>query len=364
MSELYRDPSWVDIANRAWHLMSKAERMLGGTIGARVFELLYGPAVAEAQIRKPLHAQALNKLMPNRDDIQANYIAAEGNPSELSILDAIASSDAVAERFAGISGDKFVAVSAALPVRSQAICILAHTLDPIMRQYFLGKFLFWGDRERNARFNDDEIAAWNESELELGMGIVSALWNAKQIVPDLSPEEFASALLRKYGIPINIKGSVVYVCHWCRNAPCACGGDKQSFVVTYEDAAANLSRGPRDTQHAMYYSYSWANIARGGAGYGPFRALVEAATEKGAVLLDANSFSSLERLAGPLLLPQQRHIAEIIGRFGKGPEASRKARNSELADAVHWQFLYAPGVCDHTKGLLAALDRVEEYVGR
>lgn len=352
---------WVKIHAAAWHLLAQAEKKAGGRLDARAAELIFGPAVAESLIR--FNGQAVAKMMPSPKDIGDAYRSLGGKETELQILERIEPADFLAAKFAEISHDKNVAVSARIPATAQVICILAHTLEPVARQEFQACFV-WDESRRAGVFNDDELAKWDESEFQLGMGMVSSIWHAKQAVPDLTPAEFATAMLRKYGVPIQVGQTEVFACHWCGTGPCSCGGGKSpARNVTYEEAARNLHRGPMDTQMGMYFPYAWANIARGGAGYGPFRALIETAAEKGSLLLDDGTPGHLERTLGPFLMTRQRHFAEIVERFGRNNEKGRKALVSELADAVHWQFLYGPGLLDHAAGLRIALFRIAHYCG-
>ncbi|MDO8482840.1 MAG: hypothetical protein Q7S86_03415 [bacterium] len=355
-----KDHSWVSVIDVAWKLKKLAEQKVGGQIDSRTIELIYGPAVAESLIRTC--GETVAKLTPSAGEIKQTYLKLGKNAERASIVDSIATTDSIAEEFALISGDRNVAVGASMPTKAQVICILAHRLEPVARQEFQQAFV-WDGLRRALVFNDDEIALWNSLERELGVGILAAVWNAQDVVSDIKSEELATAILRKYGIPTLVEGVEVFSCHWCGTAPCSCGGGKAaSRKVGYDVAAQNLHRGPVDTQKGMYFSYAWPNIGR--SGIGPFRALVEAAVEKGAVMADGGSLFLLQQRFGPLLLPQQRHFAEVISRFGKGQETMRKARLSELADGVHWPFAgYGPGLFDHAAGLEQALLHVAEYCG-
>ncbi|OGG77724.1 hypothetical protein A3B35_01445 [Candidatus Kaiserbacteria bacterium RIFCSPLOWO2_01_FULL_54_24] len=356
-----KDRSWAAVIDLAWRLQALAEKRAGGPLDCRTVELMYGPAVAETLIRH--HGQAVSKLMPTTQDIECAY--RQSGRKEPQFSEHILSADNLAEKFATISGDPYVAIGPKLSVRAQIICHLAHTLELVARQKFQQAFI-WDERRRQRVFNDDEIASWNALESQLGMGILASVWSAKQIVRDVTPDEFATALLRKYGIPVLVEGVKVYTCHWCGTGPCSCGGGKApTRQVTYDEARKNLHRGPLDTQLCMYYAYGWANVARGGVGYGPLRALIEAATEKGAVLVESSSITDLERRLGPLLLRDQRHFVEIFSRYEMlgWEEKARKALLSELADAVHWQFLYGPALLDHVSGVYTALKRIAVYCG-
>ena len=94
------------------------------------------------------------------------------------------------------------------------------------------------------------------------------------------------------------------------------------------------------------------------------RALIEKVAEGGPVFVDTEgTIVGLERRLGPLLLPQQRHWQEVINRFGRPEETRKKAALSELADAIHWQFLYGPGALDHTAGMAMALRHIADRLG-
>ena len=356
---------WPHVIDLAWRLQTIAEKKTGQPIDARTIELMYGPAVAESLIRT--HGVAFEKLAPTKEHIREAYAFARGDERNLSLLECVVpAADNLAETFAKISNDPNVEISPKLGIRAQVICCLAHTLEPIARQTFQKQFI-WSEVRRKQVFNDDDLDAWNGFELQVGMGILASIMHARQVVPDMTPVEFSTALLRKYGIPLRMPGASgdvnVYACHWCGTAPCSCGGGKSpARKVTYEDAAAKIYLGPADTQKGMYYSYAWTNTARGGVGYGPLRALIEVTVEKGAVLITENTLLGLERRFGPLLLQPQRHFAELINRF-ETPEKNRNATLSELADAVHWQYLYGPGFLDHTAGLAVALRRMATSLG-
>jgi hypothetical protein len=357
--------SWVSVVDLLWKLKQATEVAGGAPFDYRTMELMYGPAVAEALIRT--HGQTVAKLVPSGEDIAQAH--ARTNPSEHDrgywhamkpFEHHVEPIDRLSVKFAEISGDEFVAVSPRLGARAQLICHLAAGLEPIAREQFQTAFVWNEERRRNV-FDETELATWDALELQLGMGIIASIWHAKDVVSDLTPKEFSVSLLRKYGIPVLVGEAEIYACHWCGTGPCSCGGGKApARKVSYADAEQNLHRGPMDTQKGMYFPYAWANTARGGVGYGPFRALVEAATEKGAVLGKAETIEALERRFNRLLLPKQRHVAEVIAGFKIDKDARRKALLSELADAVHWQFLYGPGMLDHVSGLTKAIQYIAQ----
>jgi hypothetical protein len=351
------EKSWIDVIRLTWDIAAQAEAKNTRPWDTRTAELLYGPSVAESLIR--VEGRAMAKLLPERRDIERAYLAAGGRTG-LAPLGKLSGFDTVANDFAAISGDTYVAVGPGLSARAQIICILAHTLPPEGRQVFQESFVWDGPR-RLDRLTDAERASFKELETMLGMGILASIYHARQVLPDLAPEEFAAALLRKYGIPLKSGVVDLYACHWCGTAPCSCGGGKAvARKVTEEDVRLNLNRGPYDTQEGMYFPYAWANTARGGVGYGPFRALVEAATEKGTVLLRVASPVGLEIKLGPFAVKSERHLLELEKTYGSDT-AERKALLSELADAVHWQFLYCSGFLDHTGGIGSALVRMAAY---
>lgn len=358
-----RDMSWVEFLFLAWEHLAKVEEKIGGPVDCRTIELMYGPAVAEDLIR--IHGQAVSRLVPSLGDIRNAYGEAGGSMNTLEAIDLLTARSAghladLADRFAAISGDANVAIAARLPLTAQAICILAHTLEPVARQKFQEAFI-WNESRRSHVFSDDELDVWRGLELQVGLGILASIWHAKQVVPDLTPEEFAAAILRKYGIPVLVDGVWVYACHWCNTGPCSCGGGKApTRRVTYEEAARNLHLGPADTQKAMYFAYGWANTARGGAGYGSFRALIEASAEKGVSMIDEETSQDLNRRFGPLYLPQQKYFVEIANR-GRDEVKKRNIRNAELTDAAQWQDLYGPGMLDHCAGMQRALEHVTNF---
>lgn len=362
--------SWVQVINKVWDQMTRIEGITKQPLDCRTPEMLYAPAIGEALIR--MQGPAVRKMTPKPKEIAEAYARAAGmSPAGQIALSFMLNAmeffigvgDKVAAMFAGANGDEFVASAACQSLRAQVMYVLTMSLEPIQRQTFQREFV-WDAKKRASILNDDEIAAWCGFELELGTGIISAIMRAKQVLPDLTAEELSTALLRKYGVPVLVDDVEVFTCHYCNTGPCTCGGGKApKRKVTWEQAAEEVRRrGPFDTERTMFNAYERANTARAGMSYGPFRAIVEMVAEgETAYVAHGQNLAGLKRQFGPLMLTQQRHWTEVINRLGK-PDQERRAVASELADAIHWQWLSVFGTLSPTDALSTGLTYIDEWL--
>ena len=342
-----KDWSWLSVIS----LIYKFNELILNQFDIPYVQLvhMYQFAPFELAMRKSPYRDCVRKMQPTPEEMSAHFITDGGDPDfgagvalDHNVAMRMTFRHAVLLGAHRDSEDPFLVHVGAL---EQYIATTMGTFamelgdkrGPLASARYLARFINFG----RDKLTPDQLAEWEELEMQRGLGIILGHLVACTLDPTLTAEEFVAHHLRKYGMP-DAQG--IHSCHWCGCAPCRCGGIKGGGrKVTLEEALSRVGDlGPMDCWVAMLLDYSLGrNPALCGGAYGELRSTMEVNAEAVAGDLSVKRWGDLDQLGqvlGPFWHEGQMHLQQLRQARVHDQESALAQARPDWSDRAQWVF--------------------------